>query len=92
MLTRSLVKRLPTEERSLLRNGAIYTALGTGAIAYFNYRTYIKKTFLRSEGHYRFSQRITNCTPWRQLYFTWWRMPEEEWTVYHRFKPYFLLG
>jgi hypothetical protein len=26
------------------------------------------------------------------MYFTWWRMPEEEWTIYHRFKPYFLLG
>lgn len=26
------------------------------------------------------------------MYFTWWRMPEEEWTVYHRFKPYFVLG
>jgi hypothetical protein len=26
------------------------------------------------------------------MYFTWWRMPEEEWNIYHRFKPYFLLG
>jgi cytochrome oxidase assembly protein ShyY1 len=26
------------------------------------------------------------------MYFTWWRMPEEEWTVYHRFKSYFLEG
>lgn len=26
------------------------------------------------------------------MYFTWYRMPEEEYTVYHRFKPYFLLG
>ena len=26
------------------------------------------------------------------MYFTWWRMPEEEWTVYHRFRPYFILG
>lgn len=31
-------------------------------------------------------------TPWKQLYFTWWRMPEEEFTVYHRFKPYFIIG
>ena len=64
----------------------------TGALAYLSYREYIKKGFLRSEGMYRFEQRITNCTPWKQLYFTWWRMPDEEWTVYHRFKPYFLLG
>jgi len=26
------------------------------------------------------------------MYFTWWRMPEEEWTVYHRFRPYFVIG
>ena len=26
------------------------------------------------------------------MFFTWWRMPDEEWTVYHRFKPYFVLG
>ena len=92
MLARGLIRRLPTEERTLLRDGAIYTGLFTGAVAYFQYREYVKKSFYRSEGHYRFSQRITNCTPWKQMYFTWWRMPEEEWTIYHRFKPYFLLG
>jgi cytochrome oxidase assembly protein ShyY1 len=26
------------------------------------------------------------------MYFTWWRMPEEEFNVYHRFIPYFILG
>jgi hypothetical protein len=26
------------------------------------------------------------------MYFTWWRMPDEEFNVYHRFKPYFILG
>lgn len=35
---------------------------------------------------------MTNCTPWKQMYFTWWRMPQEEYDVYHRFKPYFILG
>lgn len=92
MLAKSLIKRLALEERTQLRDGAIYTGLATGAFAYMHYRMYIKKEFLRSEGHYKFNQRITNCTPWKQMYFTWWRMPEEEWTVYHRFKPYFLLG
>ncbi len=75
-----------------VRDGAFFTFMATGSIAYFNYRQHIMKEFYRSEAHYRFSQRITNCTPWKQLYFTWWRMPEEEWTVYHRFKPYYLLG
>jgi cytochrome oxidase assembly protein ShyY1 len=75
-----------------LREGAIFTGFVTGCIAYQQYRNFISKEFYRSEAHYRFSSRITNCTPWKQLYFTWWRMPEEEWTVYHRFKPYFLFG
>ena len=52
----------------------------------------IRKDFYRSEAHYRFNSRVTNITPWKQLYFTWWRMPDEEFTVYHRFKPYFIIG
>lgn len=35
---------------------------------------------------------MMNCTPWTQMYFTWWRMPETEWTVYHMFKPYYVIG
>ena len=35
MLARGLIKRLPTEERTLLRDGAIYTGIFTGAFAYF---------------------------------------------------------
>lgn len=38
------------------------------------------------------SHTTENVTPWKQLYWTWWRMPLEEFTVYHRFKPYFILG
>jgi len=26
------------------------------------------------------------------MYFTWHRMPDEEFTVYHRFKPYYIIG
>lgn len=92
MLTRSLIKRLPKEERNALKDGAIYTGMFTGLISYISYRKYIKQEFLRGEGHYKFNQRIHNCTPFKQLYFTWWRMPDEEWIVYHRFKPYFLVG
>jgi len=80
------------EERTLVRDGALYTFLGTGAFAYFHYREYMKKSFKRSEAHYKLGQMVTNCTPWKQMYFSWWRMPEEEWTVYHRFRPYFVLG
>ncbi len=92
MYATTLVKRMAREERTLLRDGAIYTCLATGAFSYFQYREYIKKSFRRSEAHYKFNQTVTNCTPWKQMYFSWWRMPEEEWTVYHRFRPYFVIG
>jgi len=92
MLARSLLKRMNNEDRGLVKEGAIFLSLITGGFAYFNYREFIKKDFLRSEGHYRFNGRTQNVTPWKQLYFTWWRMPDEEFNVYHRFKPYFVIG
>ncbi len=57
MLSRSIIKRATKEERSLIKDGALFAAFFTGAFAYFNYREYVKKDFLRSEGHYRFSAR-----------------------------------
>lgn len=92
MLARSLFKRLSNEDRSYVKEGAVLLTLLTGTVSYFNYREYIKKDFLRSEGHYRMNSRTQNITPWKQLYFTWWRMPDEEFNVYHRFKPYYMLG
>lgn len=92
MLGRTLLKRMNNEERNLVKDGAIMTAIITGAISYLSYREWVKKDFLRSEGHYRFHSRTQNITPWKQLYFTWWRMPDEEFNVYHRFKPYFMIG
>lgn len=89
---RSSIARMPREGRSHLKDGAIAAGVVTGAIAYINYRVYIKKTFLRSEGHYRLGSEVKNCTPWKQMYFTWWRMPLEEWSFVHRFKPNFLIG
>jgi hypothetical protein len=65
MLAKSIVKRLSNEDRSLVKEGAMVTTLITGAFAYFNYREYIKKDFLRSEGHYRFNSRTENITPWK---------------------------
>lgn len=93
MYANALIKRMATDERHLLRQGAVATFLGTGILSYFNYREYIKKSWKRSEAHHKFrNQTVTNCTPWKQMYFTWWRMPFEEWTVYHRFRPYFIIG
>jgi hypothetical protein len=92
MLARNLLKRMSSEDRNLVREGAMLTTLIFGAVSYINYREWVKKDFLRSEGHYRMNSRITNNTPWKQLYYTWWRMPDEEFNVYHRFKPYFIVG
>lgn len=92
MLSRSVIKRLNVEDRNLVKEGAIFMTFLTGGVAYYNYRQYIRKNFYRSEGHYRFNSRVTNITPWKQMYFTWWRMPDEEFNVYHKFKPYFIIG
>ena len=89
---KSRINRMPKEGKSYLFEGAWFATLAFGGVAYFNYRLYLRKQFLRSEGHYRFGQECKNCTPWRQMYFTWWRMPYEEWTVNHRFMPKFLVG
>jgi len=67
-------------------------ALGTGAFGYFHYREFIKKQFRRSEGHHRFEQKLTNMTPWKQLYMHWHRMPDQEYEAYYKFSPFFLLG
>jgi len=79
-------------ERLNLNRGAFTFSLITGTVAYFNYRDRLKKDFLRSEGHYRFSHISENVTPWQNMYRTWFRMPEQEFEVYHRFRPYFILG
>jgi len=92
MLARNLMQKMNVAERSMVRDGAVFTFMTTGALAYWNYRERIRKEFYRSEAHYRFSNIAENCTPWKQLYFTWWRMPMEEFNVYHRFRPYFILG
>ena len=92
MLARSLIKRMTLEDKKHLRDGAFMVGLATGTFAYFHYREFIKKEFRRSEGHYRFTQKLTNMTPWKQLYFTWHRMPDEEFNVYYRFAPFFLIG
>ena len=92
MLSRSLIKRMSSEERSQIRDGGIILGALTGALAYWNYRMYVQKDFLRSEGHYKLNQKIKNMTPFKSLYFTWWRMPEEEFNVYHRFRPYYIIG
>ena len=92
MLARNLIAKMNVAERSAVRDGAILAGIVTGSVAYWNYRERIRKEFYRSEAHYRFSHISENCTPWKQLYFTWWRMPAEEFNVYHRFKPYFIIG
>jgi len=63
-------------ERGKVRDGALVSAGVTGIIAYWNYRERIRKEFMRSEGYYRMAAKIENMTPWKALYFSWWRMPK----------------
>lgn len=83
---------MKAEEKSKITEGATIIGLFTGAIGYLQYREYTKKNFERSRAHYKMNAKMVNCTPWTHMYFTWWRMPEREWTIYHKFKPYFVLG
>ena len=92
MLTRSIIKRMNPQEKNHLYSGALAVGLCTGLIGYFNYRQYIRKDFLRSAGHYRFQQPFSNVTPWNHMFFTWYRMPEEEFKCHHLFKPYYIVG
>lgn len=87
-----MLKRLSTEDRNLVQQGAFFVFAITGPLAYWNYRQYIRKDFYRSEGTYRFNTVIANATPWTSMTTTWWRMPEEEFEAYHKFRPYFVLG
>jgi hypothetical protein len=92
MLAKTLVKKLPQTQKRHVWAGAVTTGVLTFAVSYWNYRQFIMKDFLRSEAHYRFNSRSENVTPWKQLYWTWWRMPKEEYNAYHRFKPYYIIG
>ena len=55
MLARSIISKMAPAEKSLVRQGAIATGLVTGVFGYWNYRERVRKEFLRSEAHYRFS-------------------------------------
>lgn len=57
-----------------------------------NYRQYIKKNFLTSHAHYRMNGAPQNMTPWGNMFFTWHRMPYQEYEAYHRFNPYYVIG
>lgn len=92
MLSTSLIRRMSKTERLSFMNGSLFLSAITGGVAYFNYRERVRKDFLRSEGHYRFSHVVENVTPWQNMYLTWFRMPETEYEVYHRFHPYYILG
>ena len=92
MLARSLISKMNAAEKSKVRDGAFALFFGSSIVTYYSYRKRLSMEFRRSEAHYRLGWRIENMTPWKQLYFSWWRMPMEEYNVYHRFKPYFILG
>lgn len=83
---------MSNEERNNVRQGAFFVSMITGAFSYLQYREFIKKEFRRSEAHHRFEQRLSNMTPWKQMYLLWHRMPDQEYEAYYKFAPYFIVG
>ena len=92
MLTRKVVQKLSKSDRSMAFAGSFYTAATFGFVAYWQYRADLKKEFLTSHAMHRMSESIVNVTPWQTLQLTWYRMPKEEYEVYQRFKPYYIIG
>ena len=64
MLSRSIVKRVSNQERQQIKLGALTVLFATSSVSYWNYRQYLKKQLLRSEGHYRLSNDVKNMTPY----------------------------
>lgn len=84
--------RLRGNQKSLVNTGALMVGLLTGGIAYFNYRVKLTKDFLIGHGHNRMDRSATNKTPYKSMWLTWYRMPDEEYDVYHKFMPYYVIG
>lgn len=89
---RQVVRRQSLAEQSHISRGLFFSAGLSGVAAYVAYRKYIQEEFHVSHGHYKMSQKMVNATPWKKMYFTWYRMPYQEYNAYHRFKPYYVLG
>ena len=55
MLARSIITKMAPAEKDLVRQGSIGAGIVTGLVGYWNYRERVRKEFLRSEAHYKFS-------------------------------------
>lgn len=86
------LRRLRGSQKGLVNTGALTLGLLTGGFAYYNYRVKLTKDFLIGHGHHRFDRAAVNRTPYRSQWLTWYRMPEQEYNVYHRFMPYYVIG
>jgi len=92
MLSRTFFRRLPKDDKSYITEGAFTVAALSGFVGYLHYRKYLSKEFKLSEGQYRFSERLTNITPFAQSYYHWYRMPLEEYNAYYRFRGFYITG
>lgn len=86
------IRRLRGNARRSVNTGAFGVGFATGMLAYWNYRFTIKKEFLIGHGLHRFSQQVTNYTPYDVQWLTFYRMPWEEYKVHHLFSPYSVIG
>jgi cytochrome oxidase assembly protein ShyY1 len=86
------IRRLKGNSKKLFCEGSLYLGLTAGFVGYWNYRIAIKKEFLLSHAHYRLSSPVRNMTPFEPIWMHWFRMPEKEYTIYHKFMPYYIIG
>ena len=57
-----------------------------------HYRKWVNKDYLIGEAHAKSTIRITNITPFAQIYYQWWRMPDIEFEMSYLFTPFFMIG
>lgn len=86
------LRRLRGKTKDAVNYGALSVGLLTGGIAYFNWRLKIRKEFVLGHGLTRLSGRAQNITPWKSQWLTWYRMPDQEYDAYYKFKPYYVIG
>jgi hypothetical protein len=89
---RQMVRKRPLQDQANISRGLFFSSCLIGVGAYACYRKYIQEEFLVSHAHYKMSEKMVNATPWKKMYFTWYRMPYQEYNAYHRFRPYYVLG
>lgn len=88
----TLLRSFSGRERGHIKKAALFSAVASAFSAYYSYRNYRAKDFNRMHANFRLSETPMNGTPVFHMFKTWYRMPWQDYQMYHRFKPYFVQG